>query len=138
MKKTRIPGEDRFYHDNFSLPEGQDAWSQSTKNLRLQSQLFSSVAPFVGDENWKRSKKISTKQITRANPVDGSEIPFPTTDWMVLKKPVVNNGRFQLPFPQLMIVGFLNPLVPALPAPNPTHLCSKRHLCQGCQDELHP
>ena len=39
------------------------------------------------------------------NPVDGSEIPFPATDWMVLKPCKKNGINYQ---PQLVIARFLN------------------------------
>ena len=59
----------------------------------------------------------------RVPTVDGSEIPFPTTVWMVLK-PVVNDGD-KLPFPQLVITRFLKPsTVPRKKAGWRRHLCN--------------
>ena len=51
------------------------------------------------------SVKVDSEAATYTYVVDGSEIPRPSTVWMVLN-PVVNNGKFYQP--QLVISGFLN------------------------------
>ena len=81
-------------------PKRWDWWHSPSPNWLEKYHLYTTYSPcLLGGEKCYLPPCRGTRKNHWIDAVDGWEIPFPTTVWMMYKtrRPVVNNGRFQLP-----------------------------------------